>query len=153
MAAASASEHARRVQTLVHTALLAGIGIYAILLVVLRTEIAATSPRPPGTALFLVLAGVGAAQYATASAIGRAFLRSPRSRAVDRVRLFFLLRGAAAEAIALYGLVLGFLGGRPGHVAALFAMGFLALLACMPGRAAWETALRQAEDRGGRPPA
>jgi hypothetical protein len=153
MTAPSGSEHARRVQTLVHTALLSGIGIYAVLLVSLRAEIAASSPRPPGTTLFLVLAGVGAAQYATASAVGRAFLRSPRSRAVDRVRLFFLLRGAAAEAIALYGLVLGFLGGRAAHVAALFAMGFVALLACMPGRAKWETALREGQARDGRPPA
>jgi hypothetical protein len=95
--------------------------------------------------LFLVLAAVGAAQYVTASAVGRAFLRSPRSLAVDRVRLYFLLRGAAAEAIALYGLILGFLGGRPAHVAALFALGFVALLACNPGRASWEAALRQAE--------
>ena len=138
------SERARRIQTLVHTALLAGIGIYAVLLLFLRSEIAAVSPRPPGTTLFLVLAGVGAAQYATASAVGRAFLRSPRSAAVDRVRLSFLLRGAAAEAIALYGLVLGFLGGRLAHVGALFVMGFVALLACTPSRAAWEESFRQA---------
>jgi hypothetical protein len=143
--AISAAERARRIQILVHTALFAGIGIYAVLLVFLRSEIAAASARPPGTTLFLVLAGAGAAQYATAAAVGRAFLRPRRSGAVDRVRLSFLLRGAAAEAIALYGLVLGFLGGRPAHVAALFAMSFLALLACMPGRAAWEAALRQAE--------
>jgi F0F1-type ATP synthase membrane subunit c/vacuolar-type H+-ATPase subunit K len=153
MTATSGSEHARRVQTLVHTALLAGIGIYAVLLVFLRHEIAATSSRPPGTALFLVLAGVGLAQYATASAVGRTFLRSPRARPVDRVRLYFLLRGAAAEAIALYGLVLGFLGGRALHVGALLAMGFVGLLASMPGRLPWEAALRHAETPEVPPPA
>jgi hypothetical protein len=141
-----ASERARRVQAVVHTALFAGVGIYAVLLLFLRSEIASTPPpRPAGSGLFLVLAAVGAAQYAGASAVGRLFLRSRRSRPLDRVRLFFLLRGAAAEAIALYGLVLGFLGGSPGQVTVLFALGAAALLACAPGRASWEAALRQAE--------
>ena len=141
-----AAERARRVQTIVHTALFAGVGIYAVLLLFLRSEIAlATSTDPPGTTLFLALAAIGAAQYGAAAAIGRTFLRSRRGPAADRVRLSFLLRGAAAEAIALYGLVLGFLGGAAGHVAALFTLSVVALAACTPGKAAWETALRQAE--------
>jgi len=141
-----ASERTRRIQTVVHTALFAGVGIYAVLLVFLRTEIAAVaSPQPPGTMLFLVLAGLGAVQYGVASAVGRAMLRARRSRPLDRVRVSFLLRGAAAEAIALYGLVLGFLGGRAVHVAALLALSVVALLACVPGKGAWEEALRRAE--------
>jgi hypothetical protein len=141
-----AAERARRVQTIVHTALFAGVGIYAVLLLFLRSEIAVvTSARPPGTALFLALAAIGAAQFGAAAVIGRTFLRSRRAPAVDRVRLYFLLRGAAAEAIALYGLVLGFLGAPPGHVGALFALSLVALAACMPGKPAWEAALRVAE--------
>ena len=144
--AIDASERARRVQALVHTALLAGVGIYAVLLLFLRSEIAVTTAaRPAGTPLFLTLAAIGAAQYAVAAAVGKSFLRSTRARAVERVRLSFLLRGAAAEAIALYGLVLGFLGGSAAHVAALFGMAVVALLACAPGKASWAAALRQAE--------
>jgi hypothetical protein len=84
------------------------------------------------------------AQYGVAAAVGRTFLRSARARPLERVRLSFLIRGAAAEAIALYGLVLGFLGGSPGHVGALFALAIVALLASAPGKASWEEALRQA---------
>jgi hypothetical protein len=141
-----AAERTRRIQAVVHTALFAGVGIYAVLLIFLRTEIAAVaSAPPPGTTLFLLLAGLGGLQYAVASAVGRAMLRARRSRPLDRVRLSFLLRGAAAEAIALYGLVLGFLGGRAVHVAALLALAVVALLACAPGKSAWQEALRRAE--------
>src|SRR5262245_53903234 len=141
----SASERARRIQTIVHTALFAGVGIYAVLLLFLRSEIAVvTSARPPGLGLFVALAAIGVAQYAAAAAVGRTFLRSRRAPAADRVRLSFLLRGAAAEAIALYGLVLGFLGAPAAHVGALFALAVAALAACSPGKAAWEAALRQA---------
>jgi hypothetical protein len=146
------AERARRIQTVVHTALFAGVGIYIVILFFLRSEIAAVTggpgsgpKRPAGTPIFLALAAVGAAQYAGASAVGRAFLRARRSRPLDRVRLYFLLRGAAAEAIALYGLVLGFLGGSFSHVAALFALSVVALLACVPGREPWAAALRRAE--------
>ena len=141
-----ASERARRIQVMVHTALFAGIGIYAVFLVLLRTEIAgAASAHPPGSTLFLVLSGLGAAQYAVAFVVARAMLRARRSPPLDRVRLSFLLRGAAAEAIALYGLVLGFLGGRAAHVAALFALAVLALLTSFPGKVAWAEALRRAQ--------
>ena len=141
-----ASERTRRIQAIVHTALFAGVGIYAVLLIFLRTEIAAVaSARPPARMLSLVLAGMGVAQYAVATVVGRAMLRARRSRPLDRVRLSFLLRGAAAEAIALYGLVLGFLGGRAVPVAALLVLAVMALLACFPGKVAWAEALRRAQ--------
>ena len=140
-----ASERARRVMTVVHTALFAGVGIYAVVLLFLRSEMALAAARPAGAPLFLALAAIGAAQYGAAAAVGRSFLRSARGRPLERVRLSFLLRGAAAEAIALYGLVLGFLGGSPAPVGALFAMAVVALLACAPSRASWEAALRHAE--------
>jgi hypothetical protein len=139
-----ASERARRVQALVHTALFAGVGIYAVILLFLRSEIVVvTAAKPAGATLFLALAGIGVAQYGVASVVGRTFLRTARGRPLERVRLSFLLRGAAAEAIALYGLVLGFLGGSPMHVGALFALALVALLASAPGKASWEEALRR----------
>jgi F0F1-type ATP synthase membrane subunit c/vacuolar-type H+-ATPase subunit K len=141
-------ERSRRIAALVHTALLASVGIYAVVLVFLRSEIAAAGVEPPeGYRLFLVLAGLGLAQFAAASLAGRAMLRSSRSGAVERVRLYFLLRAAAAEAIALYGFVLGLLGGPAPQVAGLFALAIAALLACAPGRGAWEAALVQASPR------
>jgi hypothetical protein len=142
-----ASERTRRIQTVVHTALFAGVGIYAVLLLFLRTEIAAVaSPQPPGTMLFLVLAGLGAAQYGVASAVGRATLLARRSCPLDRVRVSFLLRGAA-EAIAL-GLVLGF-GGRADVAAPALGRWRCCL---RPRKSAWggAGAGRRADDGGSR---
>ena len=142
-------ERARRILALVHTALLASVGIYGVILVFLQSEIQTVrAARPDVSALFLVLAAVGILQFGAAAALGRAFLRFPRSRPLDRVRLSFLLRAAAAEAIALYGLILGFLGGSVTQVGALFALAVAALLSCAPGHAAWDAALR----RTGNPP-
>ncbi len=142
----SAAERSRRITALVHTALAASVGVYAVVLLFLRSEITASGSAPPaGQRLFLVLAVLGAAQFAGASLVGRALLRSSRSGAAERVRLYFMLRGAAAEAIALYGLVLGLLGGAAAHVTALFALAAAALLACAPRKASWEEALRRAQ--------
>ena len=66
-----ASERARRVMTVVHTALFAGVGIYAVVLLFLRSEMAlAAAARPAGAPLFLALAAIGAAQYGAAAAVG-----------------------------------------------------------------------------------
>ncbi|MEX0881004.1 MAG: hypothetical protein WD451_14915 [Thermoanaerobaculia bacterium] len=142
------SEHDRRVMGLVHTALLAAVGVYGIVLLFFRAELEPDSRHPDsGLTLFLLFAAVGAAQFAGASIVGKLLLRSPRAGARDRVRLYFLLRAAAAEAIALYGFVLGFLGVPGTQVLALFAMAVAALLACFPGRGPWEEAVRVAEGR------
>jgi len=141
-----AAERSRRILALVHTALLASVGVYAVVLLFLRSEIALSTAVPPaGTRLFLVLAALGAAQFAGATFVGRALLRSPRSGAADRVRLYFLLRGAAAEGIALYGFVLGLLGASASQVAALFVLSVAALLLCAPARVSWEETLRRAQ--------
>ncbi len=143
-----ATEHDRRVLGLVHTALLAAVGVYGVVLLFLRTETeAGIRYAGSGSTLFLLFAFLGAAQFAGTSVVGRLLLRSARSGARDRVRLYFLLRAAAAEAIALYGLVLGFLGAGVGPVVGLFAMAVAALLACFPGRGPWEHATRIAEGR------
>jgi hypothetical protein len=140
------SEHDRRVAALVHTALLACVGVYGVVLAFLRAEIAPQNPHPaPTTTLFAVFSAVGVAQFAGASLAGRKLLSSPRTGAVQRVRRYFLFRAAAAEAIALYGLILGFLGAPLSQVIALFGISIAALLACSPGKEAWEEALRRAK--------
>lgn len=142
------TENERRVTALVHTALLAAVGVYAVVLVFFRTGIA---PEPQhtraGLPLFAMFASLGIAQFAGSTLLGRRLLRSARSSAADRVRLYFLLRAAAAEAIAIYGFVLGFLGARVGEIVALFITSVAALLACSPSRAAWEEAARLTERR------
>jgi len=138
------SEHDRRVAALVHTALLASVGVYGVLLALLRAGIAPQNPRPaPTTSLFAVFSALGVAQFAGVSLAGRKLLASPRSGALRRVRTFFIMRAAAAEAIALYGLILGFLGAPLSQVLALFGISIAALLACAPGKEAWDEALRR----------
>jgi F0F1-type ATP synthase membrane subunit c/vacuolar-type H+-ATPase subunit K len=143
------SEHDRRVTALVHTGLLAAVGVYGVALAFFRTEVAPDPPpHPPGASLFALFAALGIAQFAGASIAGRMLLRSARSGIRDRVRLYFLLRAAAAEAIALYGLVLGFLRAPLPQVLALLALGVAALLFCAPGKAAWEEATSRSERPG-----
>jgi hypothetical protein len=140
------SEHDRRVAGLVHTALLASVGLYGVLLAFVRAEIAPQNPRlAPTTSLFAVFSALGVAQFAGASLAGRKLLASPRNGALQRVRRYFLLRAAAAEAIGLYGLILGFLGAPLSQVLALFGIAIAALLACAPAKEAWEEALRRAK--------
>jgi|SoiMetStandDraft_2_1073263.scaffolds.fasta_scaffold540258_1 hypothetical protein len=139
-------EHDRRVAALVHTALLASIGVYGVVLVFLRAELAPQNARSePFTSLFAVFSAIGVAQFAGASLVGRKLLASARSGALERVRRYFLIRAAAAEVIALYGLILGFLGAPLSQVLALFGISIAALLACAPGKEAWEEALRRAK--------
>ena len=102
--------------------------------------------RPASTAtLFAVFSALEGAQVAGASIAGRKLLWSPRTGSLPRVPKFFLLRAAAAEAIALYGLILGFLGAPLSQVRALLGISIAALLACAPGKEAWDEALRRAK--------
>ena len=143
-----AAEQDRRVTVLIHSGLAAAVGVYAVTLAFFRAEIVPGQARMEADrSLFAIFAGLGLAQYSGAWLLGRRLLRAARPAAKERVRLHFLLRAAAAEAIAIYGFVLGFLGGSAGSVLALFAIGIAALLACRPGRRAWEEAFRLARDR------
>ena len=145
----TSSDNARRLAVLIHTALSASIGVYAVLLLFVRSETLGTPrPAPAPARLFVILAAVGAAQFGTATWAGRRLLRSRRAGAVERVRLYFLLRAAAAEAIGIFGLLAGFLGAPLTHVVGLFALSAAAMLASAPSRLAWEEAFRLAESVG-----
>jgi hypothetical protein len=143
------TENARRLAVLIHASLAASIGVYAVVLLFLRSETLGSFPRtPPPPRLFLILAAIGLTQFAAASYVGRTLLQSRRSGAGERVRLYFLLRGAAAEAIALFGLLAGFLSAPPTHIVGLFALSLGAMLSCAPTRWAWGEALRLAKSSG-----
>jgi hypothetical protein len=57
----------------------------------------------------------------------------------------FLLRAASAEVLALFGLMIGFLGSPIAEVAALFALSLAAMLSSFPTREAWQNALRSGQ--------
>src|SRR6185295_19806596 len=93
--------------------MLAAVPLYlAILWFFRRDPGLARGGMKPG--LTWVLLAVGAAEFLAASVFGQRLLRSagPGSGAPERVRRYFLIRFAAAEAIAVFGLFAGF-GGAP----------------------------------------
>ncbi len=147
--AAEEDETGRRIVSVVHIAMLSAIPLYAIILWLLRGHagLSGTSTRPR---FALVLLAVGAAEWGLASLLGRAMLRTagPGAGAFLRVRRYFLIRFAAAEAMAVFGLFAGFTGGTFRDVALLFSASALALLASTPTRAAYASAFE--ETRGGR---
>ena len=145
-------ERTRRIAALVHAGLLASVGIYAVVLFLFRSELTGAPPEPrAGGPAALLFAAIGIAQFGAASWIGRRLLQSSRSGAGDRVRLYFLLRAAAAEAIGIYALILGLTGASAGSTAGLLVESVAALLVCAPTRPAWNRAGRLTQ--GHTPPA
>lgn len=145
----SRAETDRRILTLVHAALIASVGVYAVILWLLGASL-----RPPGPPLRRApewaVALFAVAQYVAVTAFSRRILVSPRRPAAERVRGCFLVRMAAAEAIGVFGLLLGFTGSGAGWVAGLFLLSFLALGLSTPSREAWAGALRAAGGGPGR---
>lgn len=134
---------------MVHAALVASIGVYAVMLVFLRPgALRSENPTPPSPRLVFALAAVGLGQFAAVSWVGRTLLRSRRPDGAERVRLYFLLRASAAEAIGLFGLLAGLRGAPLVHSVALFTLSLAAMLIVAPSRAAWEQALRMAGSPG-----
>jgi hypothetical protein len=140
------SENDRNVASLVHVVFLASIGVYSILLWIARRG----GTAPPDltgrseTLAYCFLA-IGAGEYSWASWLGRRRLAGNSGAPRARVRSFFYLRFGAAEAPALFGLMLGFLGGGIVAVGLLFALSLACLVAAAPTRGAWDRALAEAE--------
>ena len=138
-------EKHRRLASLVHMVFLASIGVYLVLIVVARRGGAA--PQDPSgkaeTMAFWFLA-IAAGEYSWASWLGRRQLTRGSGDAVSRVRSFFYLRFGAAQAAALFGLMLGFLGGGAVAIGLLFALSAAALWAAAPSPGKWAAALAEA---------
>jgi len=130
------SESGRRIAAIAHIAMLASIGLYAGLLWLARPAVLEGAGRPQ---LASILLAVGLAEFAGATWFGRRLLASSAGRpgAPERVRRYFLIRFAAAEAIAVFGLVAGFKGARASDSAILFAVSAACLVAAAPSRRAW----------------
>ncbi|HYK41661.1 MAG TPA: hypothetical protein VE007_04670, partial [Thermoanaerobaculia bacterium] len=80
--------------------------------------------------------------YAGATLLGRRLLSAAAGRpgAADRVRRYFLIRFAAADALAIFGLAAGFKGAPAADSAILFGVSAVALIAAAPTRRAWAAA-------------
>jgi hypothetical protein len=139
------SENDRRLAILIHTALVASVGVYVVLLLFVQSGMLGPHRPIPPPRLFPILAAIGLAQFGAASWVGRRLLRSRRSGAAHRVRLYFLLRAAAAETIGLFGLLAGFVGAPATQTIALFAISAAAMLFSAPFRPAWRDAIHLAE--------
>ena len=138
------SEQDRRITALIHTAMVASVVLYGAVVAWYRVGVVpADSPPPPPSvnSIFAVLAALALAQLSGAALAGRAILRARRGAPSGRVRFHFLLRAAAAEFVAIYAFVLGFLGAPASRVLALFAVGAAALLAWAPTKPAWDKAM------------
>src|SRR5450755_1389448 len=106
-------ESGRRIVSIVHVAMLAAVPLYAGVLWLARGRAPfLASAVPPRPHLVEILFAIGAAEWAAATWVGRLLLKAGRGRAgaAERVRRFFLVRFAAAEAIAVFGLFAGFTG-------------------------------------------
>lgn len=139
-------EKDRQVAGLVHIVFLASIGVYAILLWAARRG--GTAPPDPtgrGETLAFCFLAIGAGEYSWASWLGRRQLARGLSDPISRVRSFFYLRFGAAEAVALFGLMLGFLGGGAVAIGLLFCLSAACLMMAAPSRAAWAAALAETE--------
>ncbi len=142
-------EKDRNVASLVHVVFLASIGVYAILVWVARHG----GTAPPDVtgrseALTVCFLAIGAGEYSWANWLGRRRLSRGSGAPLARVRSFFYLRFGAAAAPALFGLMLGFLGGGAVSVGLLFALSCGCLVAAAPSRRAWREALAEAEGSG-----
>jgi F0F1-type ATP synthase membrane subunit c/vacuolar-type H+-ATPase subunit K len=136
----------RRILTVLHVAMLSAVAVYALVLWALRAEV--SGPAPGGAApkgLEWAFLAIGTAQYFVATELGKKLLPSRRGEPQHRVRSYFLIRFAAAEAIGIYGLMLGFLGASAGWVAALLGLSVVTLLLAAPTRAAYDEALALAQ--------
>ncbi len=146
-------EAGRRIVAVVHMAMLAAVPLYFAVLWLSRGHPGLATggggtlrPRLPW-----FLLAVGAAEFAAATIFGRGLLRAagPGAGAPERVRRFFLIRFAAAEAIAVFGLFVGFGGASWTQAGVLFAASAAALLLAAPTRTAWARAFEETRARGG----
>jgi hypothetical protein len=123
------------VVTIVYVALVASIGVYALLVLFLP---AGGHGPPPSPAIRWALLALGTGEYLAATALARWRLSSHGGASLEHVRSFFLIRFAAAEAIAVFGLAVHFLGGAMTSVLPFFAASIAAFAFAYPTREAFE---------------
>jgi hypothetical protein len=129
------------VVTLVHLAMVAAVVVYGAMVALLPPPAGGDArPRAPEWGVL----AFGLIQYSTVTAFARRLLRGGRGSAEERTQRYFLLRFAAAEAIGVFGLLLGLTA--PGRVwpAVLLLASLFALAVAAPVRDAWRAAFAEA---------
>jgi ABC-type antimicrobial peptide transport system permease subunit len=96
------------------------------------------SGSAPAPRVRWTLLALGAGEYLVATVLARRKRSAGASAALERVRRGFLIRFAAAEAIAVFGLMLHFLAAPAGWVLAFFGTSITAFLFAYPSRKAFE---------------
>ena len=139
------AERERRIASTVHLSFLSSIGVFALILWIARRGAAVTldsagrNATATGLMLFLGIAEVGWAGW-----FGRRLLVRGSGEALPRVRSCFYLRFAAAEAVAVFGLMAGLLGSPAVTIGLFLGVAAAALAAAAPSREAWQSALATA---------
>lgn len=140
------AEAERRPSVKIHLALLASLGLYGLLLAQVRLRMRVNHSTPePRMSLFVPMLIVGTVEFAVITLVAQKRLRSAAGPPAARARMSFLLRAAAAEVLALFGLMIGVQGAPVLEAAALFALGLAAMLGSFPTREAWQNAMRTAQ--------
>jgi hypothetical protein len=148
------AERARRVLLTVHLAFFASVPVYGIVVWIARGVPGARVASVPSAALRVavpMLALLALAEFFAVSWYAQKVLDAPpgpgkpRRPPLARVQTSFTLRFAAAEAIAIYGLVLGFLGCAAWQVALFFAGAMGGLASAAPGRTRFALCLAAAD--------
>ena len=121
--------------------MVASVGVYAGLLPLLPAAGSRPAPRP---SVVWGLLGTGGAEYLLATLVGRRILSSRLGSALERVRSSFLIRFAAAGAIAVFGLAIHFFGAPAADSHIFFLVSVAAFLLAYPGRSRFDESLRRA---------
>ena len=132
----------RGVVTVVYTALLASVGACAVMLQFVPVPHGGAPPRP---VVEWVLLATGPAEYAVVTVLGRRWLAGGRGNALVRARSYFLVRFAAAQAAAVFGLAVYSVGSPASHAWAFFGVSAALLAVTFPGRRAFAEAVSAAQ--------
>jgi hypothetical protein len=131
------TEQVRRIVTVVYVATIAAVGVCFLLVAWFPVPVSGSTPS---LRVRWTLLALGAGEYLFATILARR-RASPGARgALERVRSGYLIRFAAAGAIATFGIALHFLGTPPGSVFLFLGAAIAGLVLAYPSRKAFEEA-------------
>jgi hypothetical protein len=133
----SETEQVRRIVMVVYLATIAAVGVGFLL--VAWFPVPAGGSTPSQRVRWSLLA-LGAGEYLFATALARRRAPPGARGALERLRSGYLIRFAAAGAIATFGIALHFLGTPPGSVLLFLGASIAGLVLAYPSREAFEQA-------------
>jgi hypothetical protein len=133
----SETEQVRRIVTVVYVATIAAVGVCFLLVAWLP---APSGGSAPSVKVRWTLLALGGGEYLFATILARRRASPGTGGALDRVRSGYLIRFAAAGAIATFGITLHFLGTPAGPVFLFLGASIAGLALAYPSRDAFEQA-------------